>query len=1245
MVVPLAHNLTRRFQPILSFLITALASVALAQVPAQPGGGTEWHSEPGLRWRALPPPASGRSGFTLLDPASTHLQFTNRLDELAGAANRTLYNGAGVATGDVDGDGRPDLFLCDISGNNALFRNLGGFTFEDITPTSGIRTPIPGCRGAVLADIDGDRDLDLLLAVNGGGVLCFRNDGRGRFTEVTAESGTASPLGASTIAIADVDGNGTPDLYVANYSTEDVRDRGRVNIQMIGGKPVLPGSRPDRFLLVDGKLVEAGQPDQLYLNEGGGRFRAVSWTDGSFLDEAGNPLKAPPNDWGLTATFRDLNGDGAPDLYVCNDYWTPDRCWINDGKGRFRALPTMAIRKTPASSMGVDVADVDRDGDMDLFVVDMLSRYPQLRKRQGFAQAMMPAPMGVDPMRHQVMRNALLLARGDGTYAEAAFQAGLPASDWSWSPIFLDVDLDGYEDLLISAGHFRDVQDYDAEARIQSLQHTWKGQPNDQERQRAFTRELMEHYRLYPPLQLPIGAFRNQRDGRFEEATRDWGLHHPAVHHGLATADLDGDGDADLVANALNGPAKVFRNDGTNARVSVRLVGRAPNTQAVGACVTLLHPALPPQSAEVAVGGRYLSGSDPSLTFAAPPHGEMQLRVRWRSGRETLFAGIRSRRLYEVEEPAADLSAPSPAPTAPRLPQPLFQPANLEPVHRHVETVHADEDVQPLLPHKLSQLGPGVGWVDFEGDGDDDLIVGSGRGGSIGAYVNDGKGGLHLLPQPTPPVAADDATGFAAWPMPAGGTRVWIGQQGYEVPGAAQVMEWNLSGAGARQSIVPLPAFTNVSALSIGVPVGGTPLLFVGGGVVPGAYPNGAPSRLFRWTGDGWAPDPRSAVLERLGIVQAAVWTDLDNDSFAELVLACEWGPIRVFRVGPTALVEATQSLGLDRWTGWWRSVQAVDVDGDGSMDLVAGNWGSNTPHQASSAQPLVFVWGQMSQPGVTDVIQTEWVEGRLHPRLQLRQLAASMPQVPQFFTNHTEYSEAPLERVLGDRSPLSRRVEVTTLESMVFLNRTNRMEARPLPSEAQRAPTFGIGAADFDGDGRGDLFLAQNFSQVPAEDVSFNAGLGLLLLGDGQGGFRPLPPAESGIRIEGDQRGAAVADYDGDGRTDLVVTQNAAETRILRNLGGKPGLRVRLSGPPSNPAGIGARIRGEGADGQGPATELHAGAGYWSQDSATVVVRRPSPPAALHVRFPGKSWLRVEVPSPANEVRIDVDGKLTVLR
>lgn len=1214
--------------------------------PAE-GSSDGWHQEPGFRWREASSPTSARVGFTCLNPAETGLRFTNKVGELAGASNRVLYNGAGVAAGDVDGDGRPDLFLCDVSGGNAMFRNLGGLRFENVTEASGLERGIPGSRGAVLADIDGDRDLDLLLAVSGGGVLCFRNDGRGKFSDASAEAGMASGLGASTIAIADVDGNGTPDVYVANYSTEDVRDRGRVNIQMVGGKPRLAGSRPDRFLLVDGRLMEAGQPDQLYLNDGRGRLSPVSWTAGAFRDEEGNVLGAAPNDWGLTATFRDLNGDGAPDLYVCNDYWTPDRCWLNDGKGGFRAMPATALRKTPASSMGVDVADVDRDGDMDLFVVDMLSRSPALRKRQGTAQPMVPVPPGIDASRRQVLRNVLLVSRGDGTYSEAAQQAGLHATDWSWSPVFIDVDLDGYEDLVVSAGHFRDVQDFDAEARIQALQHPWKGNPDDPERQRAFTRELMEHYRMYPALDMPVGGFRNLRDGRFEEATRAWGLDHPGVHHGMALADLDGDGDADLVANTLNGPAKVFRNDASSPRVLVRLMGRAPNTQAVGARVTLVCPTLPAQTTEVTVGGRYLSGSDPAVVFAAALGIDMEVRVRWRGGRETRIRGVRAQRMYEVEEMPEDASnaamdgstAAAPKRTA------WLAPWDGGLGHRHLETPYPDEDLQPLLPHKMSQLGPGVAWIDLDGDGDDDLLVGSGRGGPLSCHDNDGRGGFKAL-EPSPIAAAgDDLAGLVGSPTTGGAARVWVGQQGYEARGSARVLEWAAGKPGVPAHPVAGLDMTNVSALALGMAPDGSPLLFVGGGAMPGAYPKGAPSRLLRMQDGLWKPDPRGRVLEGMGIVNAAVWTDLDGDGHAELVVAPEWGSIRVYRVATAALADVTQAFGMDRWTGWWRSVHAADWDGDGAMDLIAGNWGLNTPQRASPGRPLVFAWGQISQPGVTDVIQTEWVDGSLHPRLPLRFLAASMPQVPQFFTNHAEYSEATLARVLGDRAPLSRRVEANTLESMVFLNRTNRMEGRVLPAEAQRAPVFGLGVADFNGDGRMDVFLAQNFSQVPAEDVSFNAGLGLVLEGDGSGGFRPLAPLESGIQMLGDQRGAAVADFDMDGRPDLAVAQNAAETRLFRGQAGAPGLRVRLVGPPSNPAGVGAVVRGEHAGGTGPAIEVHAGSGYWSQDSTTPVVSRATPLVALRIRFPGGVWMRAGVPADAREVRVTEAGELKVLR
>lgn len=1220
------------------------------------GAELNWVVGAGFRSASLEVSAVPRTGFTLLPPGMTGLCFTNRLAEDRHLTNQIYLNGSGVAAGDVDGDGWCDLYFCNLDGPNRLFRNLGNWKFVEIPDAGGAALSNIDATGAALVDLDGDGDLDIIVNSVGQGTHIFFNNGKGRFTESPQTLNPA--FGGMSLTFGDIDGDGDLDLYICNYRTYTIRDQpntrfshksvgGQAQITAINGRSITEPDLADRFIFnftrtasggVNMRMVENGEPDLFLRNDGNGHFDPISFTGGNFLDEDGRPLTKPPLDWGLSVMFRDLNGDGAPDLYVCNDFASVDRIWINTGTGRFQAIPRLAIRQMCLSSMGVDVADINRDGFDDIFVVDMLSRLHTRRQTQRNDVSMEPSAAGRMDNRPQYPRNMLFLNRGDGTYAEIAQLSGVDATEWSWTPIFLDVDLDGWEDLLVSTGFERDGMNVDVLAQLEAIKKQHKLTPVEQLRLR----------KLFPRLDSGNLAFRNLGDLKFAEMTEAWGFNAHGVAQGMALADLDNDGDLDLVVNNLNDPALMYRNEASAPRVAVRLKGKIPNTHGIGAKIKVIGGPVT-QSQEIICGGRYLSSDDAMRVFAAGSlTNKLAIEVIWRSGNRSVLTDVMANRIYEIEESSATNRTASATPTASHH-APFFKDVSDLIHHTHHDEPFDEFSRQPLLPHRLSQLGPGVSWFDLDADGWDELIIGSGSGGKMVVFRNDRKGGFRPLNEPWLSAAlARDQTGVLGWHPGPGRTVLLAGSANYEDGQATGsiVRQFDVMAHNADDS---LPAyFSSPGPLAMAdIDGDGNLDLFVGGRALPGRYPEPASSLMFRGVDGKLVLDaPNTHRFANIGLVSGAVFSDLDGDGDPDLILACEWSPILVFRNHSGTFTEITASLGLDKYPGFWNGVITGDFDGDGRLDIAASNWGRNTQYERFRAQPLKLFHGDLDGDGTVDVIEA-YYEPRLMkwmPRAPLWIAGKSMPFLRERWNTHEAFSLADLEQIYGDRLKSARELSATWLESTVFLNRSTRFEARALPIEAQMSPAFAVCAADLDGDGHEDLLLSQNLFGLPGEISRSDAGRGLWLRGDGRGGFSIVSARESGIDIHGEQRAAALCDYDGDGRIDLVVTQNSAQTRLLKNVGARSGLRIRLKGPPGNPCGVGATIRLLRDDNAGPAREIHAGSGYWSQDSATQVmaIERAK---RIWVRWPGGKTTTGVIPIEAKGIEVGSDGKITVVQ
>ncbi len=1041
--------------------------------------------------------------FTLVSSEESGVDFANTLVEQPGLnvlEYEYFYNGGGVAVGDVNGDSLPDLYFTANMADNKLYLNRGDFRFEDATEKAGVAGPPGWTTGVTMADVDGDGDLDLYVCRSGDVSadrrrnLLYLNDGSGVFTEAAARFGLDAPTYSTHASFFDADRDGDLDLYLVNHNIRRLQqfDVGAIRAM----RDSLAG-------------------DRLYRNDNG-FFVDVS-------EQAG--IRSNPIGFGLSATVGDVDGDGWPDVYVANDYDEDDYLYVNNGDGTFTDRAATMLAHTSYFSMGADIADVNNDALPDVVTLDMLppdnARQKLLKGPDNYDRHRLLLSYGYHP---QYMRNMLQLNTGVGSFSEIGQMAGISNTDWSWSALLADFDNDGFKDLVVTNGYVRDYTNMDFLKYVVP-------EASRQARERGETLDMMTLVEEMPSSNLSNVAFRNTGALLFEDVTAAWGLERPSLSNGAAYADLDRDGDLDLIVNNINAPAFLYRNRAAEKGASglrVVLDGEGANTRGTGARVTVrTENATQVQEMQPARG--YQSSVEPLLLFGLGTSAEATVEVTWPDGRVQTRLGAKGETLvFDQSEAAVGESIGVPA----RAERFAILDGALGLDFEHRENPFIDFKREPLLPHMLSRMGPALATGDVNGDGLDDVFVGGARGQGGALYLQQADATFRSVAVPAFDAAAlyedVDAALFDA--DGDGDLDLYVVSGDAEVTGDADIYQDRLyrnDGFGVfTADPAALPAITSSGGtVAVGDMDGDGDLdLFVGGRVVPGRYPLAPRSYLLENDG-GRFSDVTPEPLQKPGMVADALWADLDGDGTPELVLAGEWMPIRVFaRQRGSTFAETSARWGLAGTEGWWHALAAADLDGDGDLDLVAGNRGLNAQIQARADAPATVAAADFDANGSVDAIVSYYIGGKSYPMASRDELLGQINALKKRYTDYASYANATYEDLF---TPEQRRgavqLRAVTFESAVFVNDGGTFRRVALPAEAQVSPVRAVLVQDFDRDGTPDILVAGNDFAARAQEGRYDAGRGLFLRGDGAGGFQPFSVRASGFYAPGDVRKLAL--------------------------------------------------------------------------------------------------------------------------
>ena len=1113
--------------------------------------------------------------------------------------------GTGVAIGDYDGDGRPDIFVVSKTESCRLFRNLGGYKFEDVTDQAGVgdKGEAAGIwkQGATFVDINNDGRLDLYVCRFNAPNLLYINQGDGTFKEMAHAYGLDVKDACGMAAFCDYDRDGWLDVYI------------QTNLLNIAAHPNC-------------------QRDYLFHNNRDGTFTNVT-------DRAG--IRGETQ--GHSATWWDFDNDGWPDLYVANDFGTPDSLYHNNRDGTFTDTLDQVAPHTSFSSMGSDLGDVNNDGLIDFFVADMASSTHE-KDQRGMADQRGRTKESPEksPAAPKYQRSALLLNTGTGRCLEAASLTGFEATNWTWSPRLEDLDNDGRLDLFVTNGMNREQNNVDLLTRTMTAESPV---------------ERIRIMRDSPVLNENHFAFRNLGELRFENVSAAWGLNQKGFSTGAALGDLSGDGNLDVVYANYQAGVTVLRNTcATGHRVIIDLHGTLSNRFGVGATVHI-ESAMGPQVRQLVLARGYMSSSEPMLHFGLGEDTSIRrMTVSWPSGQVQTFENLAVDRRYTITEPSTPVfltRAATPTTAAGQFTE-VSRSTGLALLSRE-ETV--DETyLQRLIPVRLNRRGPGLA-IGNIADGDrDEAVIGGSTLDAARSLLRSTSGDFTAMDIPVlaPGATVDDGPVLLFDAEGDGKNDLLLTKGGTTQPAGAPEYQPHLFLNDGKGGFRPAPDGTlPLLPVSVGAVAAadfdhsGRLGVFIGGRVLPGQYPFPPQSALLA-NRSGKFEDVTDAIapgLRQAGMVTSALWTDVDGDSWPDLLLTLEWGGVKYFH--------NNQGGGFEDWTekagfgaagtGWWNSIAAADFNGDGRPDYVVGNLGLNTQYRASPEHPALLFSGDFKGDGSNQLIEAYYEGDKLYPWRTRRELGASIPSILKRFPRNDFYARATLGEILGeDKLAKARRFAATEFRSGVFLSQpdgTYRFE--PLPNVAQISPIQGLVAGDFDGDGHADIYAVQNsYAPIPAVG-RFDGGLGQLLRGDGHGHFTPVPPVESGLLVPGDAKALAVFDLDQDGWPDFLVTRNNDTTLAFRNNGvaGHNSLRIILRGPAGNPTAVGARITVELTDGTMQTGEVYAGSGYYSQSTAACFFGYldANPPKQIRVRWPSGATSGQDAPPTPHTVILSV--------